>query len=331
MFAEELLVKNEKAKKKQDAARAARKRALLLAAKKKKREQEQKEKQVTAAEANKHEEQNDSGVRKESNSITEKNAQVSSLDLHENQSNLNAAVAVSAPDSTRKHQSMDAVQVAMEQRKIRQNRHLEVSSAVRIQSLYRGMASRKKTFSDQTALFDGRISDIETLRRIVMKAASTKGGNGNVYAPPPATASILTSQFIFIFDNHKRIHEVIASEFWIRFGQLLIYILIPGIDRKCNSQENTASSNPLLPWIDDFCGKRRVQKILRMILYFYTCRGLVLPNQSNEISTDHFVLEAVEIYLREILLHKKGCCERVVQFCQYLCGLNDIMPPNVSN
>ena len=145
MFAEELLVKNEKAKKKQDAARAARKRALLLAAKKKKREQEQKEKQVTGTEPNKHEEQNDSGVKKERNSITEKNAQVSSLDLHENQSNLNAAVAVSAPNSTRKHQSMDAVQVAMEQRKIRQNRHLEVSSAVRIQSLYRGMASRKKT------------------------------------------------------------------------------------------------------------------------------------------------------------------------------------------
>jgi ubiquitin-protein ligase E3 C len=168
---------------------------------------------------------------------------------------------VASTETTPAQEATTAAQKAAEQRKLRAEARARVSAAITIQSLVRCKQVAAKARDDQRVIFDKRMSDLMTLSSILKQE----------YVPPPATVSAMTSQFIyFAFPTVIRKHlptgeiklnvgsMVIEGRDQSRLMKLVKKLLLPGLS------SDDLDLDPILPWVESFGGKRRLEKVLAL-------------------------------------------------------------------
>ncbi|KAL3776550.1 hypothetical protein ACHAW5_008712 [Stephanodiscus triporus] len=205
-------------------------------------------------------------------------------------------------------EALTAVQKAAEQRKLRAEARARVSAATSIQSLVRCKQVAAKARDDHRTIFDKRMSDIITLSSIVRQ--STKAD----YAPPPATVSIMASQFIFFACPTVIRKNLPSGEIALKSGSMVMEgrdlsrwmnlvtnVLLPGVSN------DDLDLDPLLPWMESFGGRRRLLKVLALCVSSVSTKKndtRQSPTKSftciNEGSTDKRYC-AVDSLLRTIL------------------------------
>lgn len=157
-------------------------------------------------------------------------------------------------------------QKAAEQRKIRAEARAKVSAATHIQSIVRSKQSAATAREEQRNIFDRRVSDLIALAGILKRTQQNDGNNGD-YIPPPATASIMTTQFLFFaYPTTLKKREVklenasmiLEDRDLSRWTKLVKHVLLPGM-----SSENS-DLDPLLPWMESLAGKLRLEKVLEL-------------------------------------------------------------------
>ena len=84
-----------------------------------------------------------------------------------------------------------AAQKAAEQRKLRAEVRKRVSASTLIQSIVRSKLVALKAREDHRGIFDKRMTDLIALSGILKQSTQAD------YIPPPATVSIMTTQFLF--------------------------------------------------------------------------------------------------------------------------------------
>jgi len=162
-------------------------------------------------------------------------------------------------------EALTAVQKAAEQRRLRAEARARVLAATSIQSFVRCKLVAAKARDGQRTIFDKRMSDLITLSSILKQ--STKAD----YVPPPATVSIMASQFIFFacptaIRKHLPSGEiklnsgsmVMEGRDLPRWTKLVKNVLLPGVS------SDDLDLDPLLPWMESFGGRRRLLKVLAM-------------------------------------------------------------------
>jgi len=173
---------------------------------------------------------------------------------------------------------LSAVEIAAQQRKIRQQRQLQSSSAIKIQSLYRAHTSNSALRDSQGELFDRRLSDLATLGALLTKAGSCAD-----YVPPPATVTVLSVQLLYLTRRTKwnrRRGDLgstttsagstasgnlmllpLDSTNMTRLAKYLTLVILPGMTADDDNMD------PLLPWLDDaLVGRRRVDHLLTLCM-----------------------------------------------------------------
>ena len=89
-------------------------------------------------------------------------------------------------------QKSDVLQAASQQHQLRQKNQLEKKSILCIQSFYRSYRSNQILLKKESKLLSSRLKDLITLSKIIETKTKTP------YVPPPATASTLVLQLLFI-------------------------------------------------------------------------------------------------------------------------------------
>lgn len=231
MFAEELTINS--AKQRQEAAKA--RRRLLL--------QKKQHKQKQSAQ-----------------SVNKNHIEVSSQPVNVILATVAKPIAISASTSVNTN-----VQKTIEQRQIRKNKQLLNVAVVKVQSTCRRGLSFRETVKAQSNIYDKRITDVMTLRTILAQT------NNNVqYTPPPATAAIMTTQFLFLFDRVSKINHQMVVNLWTQLNDLLRYILMPGLT------SSNDDMNPILPWLDDRFGQHRILRLYLACTEFFLYRARTL-------------------------------------------------------
>lgn len=196
----------------------------------------------------------------------------------------------SSPVTHSESTELTAAQKAAEQRKIRAEFRAQVSAATSIQSIVRCKLVAMKTREEQRAIFDKRIADLVTLSNILTKQ-STTNNNAITYVPPPATVSMMTSQFIFFacpttirkhhisgnvaFDSRSMVME---GRDLSRWAKLVTNILLPGV-----TNENL-DLDPLLPWMESSSGRRRLLKVLELCITSISMKERTVTKQGNRLA-----------------------------------------------
>ena len=133
-----------------------------------------------------------------------------------------------------------AVQNALQQRHLRQKSQLEIKSVVRIQALYRAHRSNSHLLESQAQLLSVRLKDLIVLNGLLKQRTDDE------YVPPPATASLLVLQLLFLNRTlpYKRPQSVVirSQDDVSRIQQVLQYVVLPGI------RGADANLDPILPW-----------------------------------------------------------------------------------
>lgn len=154
-----------------------------------------------------------------------------------------------------------AVQNALQQRAVRQKTQLDEKSTVRIQSFYRMHLSNRRVLKEQASLLSARLKDLVTLGTLLKQ--KTKAD----YIPPPATATVLVRQLLFLTRTlpYKKPQSVVlrSHEDVIRVHQVIQNVLLPGI---LGTDENL---DPILPW-----PPARLEEVLRLALVVAVRPGL---------------------------------------------------------
>jgi len=225
--------------------------------------------------------------------------------------------------NTIQSEELTATQKAAEQRKIRAEVRAKVSAATLIQSIIRCKLVATKARNDQRSIFDKRMSDLTSLASIIKQ--STKN---NVYIPPPATVSIMITQFLFFACPtiiRKQQHSIILDSGSMilqdvdlsRWTKVIRSLLLPGVLSNDNLE-----LDPLLPWMGSVEGKKRLHKVINL------CVSSILSSKqtpmngkssqkksvsasSNKPNVDNMNMDkcytSVEYFLRSILrLDVKG-------------------------
>ena len=336
MFTEELRT-NDKAKKRQEAARAARKRLQQAKQTRQNLTATTTTAAAAAAAATTAIQTNYNGT--SSDMADSNNSNKSSIQTS-NVTTTPVTFSVVSDSPIQIHTNVgvnSAVEAALEQRLIRQNQQLVVRSAIKIQSTYRGLFSRKQTRDEQIRIFDQRISDINTLMSILRTQKVS-----SVYAPPPATVSLLVSQFLFLYPLQTIDQPILyCTDTWKRFGDLLRLVINPGLS-SIDADEN---SNALLPWIQYYGGRRRLSLLLKHSFKFYAYH--VIPPRKTSVtnisvfdSMSSIVLPCVELFVRNLIIgnahHAESCNgnllnlkeenkrDSLVHFCRYMCGIDEV-------
>lgn len=190
-----------------------------------------------------------------------------------------------ANQTTPTSEALTAVQKAAEQRKLRAEARARVSAATSIQSLVRCKLVAAKARDDQRTIFDKRMSDIITLSSILKQ--STKAD----YSPPPATVSIMASQFIFfacptVIRKHLPSGEIALNSGSMvmegrdlsRWMKLVKNVLLPGVSN------DDLDLDPLLPWMESLGGSKRLQKVLALCVTSISTK----QNAARQSSTKSF-------------------------------------------
>jgi len=307
---------NKKAKQRQEANRAARQRLLA----KKKKLQKQKEKQSAARVLSAA--PSSPAITSSVQTPIEKGEVTKAVrnPVSDNDDVMDVAHPFGAPSSQpvpgKTSSGKMTVQNALVQRKVRlHQKHLD-ESAILIQKRQRGNVCRRRTFADQTKLFDKRISDVKTLEMILRKngkgSASLKKSeldNDVAYIPPPATVSIMAMQIAFLYGLKDAESE---DHFWVQFEHLLRYMILPGL-----FTEDT-NMNPILPWLSHGNGTRLLFHLILMSLKYFL-RTL----KFSEIEECHVKSSGTVKRFLQVILVKGSASngEEVLTKCREICGL----------
>ena len=188
---------------------------------------------------------------------------------------------------------LTAAQKAMEQRKLRAEARVRVTNATIVQSFVRSKLTAVNAREEQRRSFDKRMSDLIALAAILKKrlgmqqqkqqqqplqmGQSLGGETIGDYVPPPATATIMTIQFLFfacpsiiqkqhpggeITMNNINTNGsatailVLKDEDLSRWAKLVRHVLLPGV------MNENLDLDPLLPWMETGAGRRRLEKIV---------------------------------------------------------------------
>jgi ubiquitin-protein ligase E3 C len=247
---------------------------------------------------------------------------------------------VKAPSSTTvKPRTTDtpltAAQIASEQRKIRAEARSNYSSAVVIQSIIRSKLVSSKARQEQREIFDKRMSDLIALAGILKKSQQ----NDSDYIPPPATASMMTVQFLFFalpYASGKQCKVNITDGSVIleqhdlsRWAKLVKYVILPGV------ASDNEDLDALVPWVESVAGKRRLTKILGLCVSNISRQRNVCAVQSKTNNLDRTSLyRSVDSLLRRVLRLDEGAAayggrsrDNVHQMAQSL--LFQACPPNL--
>ena len=196
----------------------------------------------------------------------------------------------SSPVTHSESTELTAAQKAAEQRKIRAEFRAQVSATTSIQSIVRCKLVATKTREEQREIFDKRMADLVTLSNILTRQSTTKN-NAIAYVPPPATVSMMTSQFIFFacpttirkhhisgnvaFDSRSMVME---GRDLSRWAKLVTNILLPGV-----TNENL-DLDPLLPWMESSSGRRRLLKVLELCITSISMKERAVTQQWNRLA-----------------------------------------------
>ena len=196
----------------------------------------------------------------------------------------------SSPVTHSESTELTAAQKAAEQRKIRAEFRAQVSATTSIQSIVRCKLVATKTREEQREIFDKRMADLATLSNILTRQSTTKN-NAIAYVPPPATVSMMTSQFIFFacpttirkhhisgnvaFDSRSMVME---GRDLSRWAKLVTNILLPGV-----TNENL-DLDPLLPWMESSSGRRRLLKVLELCITSISMKERAVTQQWNRLA-----------------------------------------------
>ena len=219
------------------------------------------------------------------------------------------------PTANTSVETLTAAQKAAEQRKIRAEARAKLSAATLIQSIIRSKLVALKAREDQRAIFDKRMSDLIALAGILKQSTKTE------YVPPPATVSIMTTQFLFfacpttVRKNHPGGELILDSRSMVmedrdlsRWTNLVRNLLLPGV------LSNNIDLDPLLPWMESEGGNRRLQKVLNLCVSSICAKqtqfnkGKSQPSSKSIKTTSNIVshsgdkcYQSVEYFLRGIL------------------------------
>eukprot|EP00985_Skeletonema_marinoi_P002204 scaffold893_cov143-Skeletonema_marinoi.AAC.8 len=217
--------------------------------------------------------------------------------------------SVTEPDAP-----LNAAQKAAEQRKVRAEARAKLSAVKAIQSCVRSKLTASKVREQQRTIFDKHMSDLIALTAILKRSSTQE------YVPPPATVSIMTTQFLFFacpttirkngssgevaFEDGSFILEERDLSRWTK---LLKHLLLPGI------LNTNLDLDPLIPWVESANGKKRLNDVLTLLIssvarrqmkakkpFGATSKGTSVGQDSNEL------LAAVDLILRTLLRLKKS-------------------------
>ena len=277
MFADELA--GNPAKKRADEAKARRLRAKREKEAKEKRKKLEQQKRDASSEVSSKVEgagigdtssggvlssNNASGLASSSHGVS--NNSVAAGGVHTKNNGIdNTKSTIQTANNNPSSETLTAAQKAAEQRKIRAEARAKLSAATLIQSIIRSKLVATKAREDQRAIFDKRMSDLIALAGILKQSTKTE------YVPPPATVSIMTTQFLFfacpttvrknrpggelILDSRSMVME---DRDLSRWTNLVRNLLLPGV------LSNNIDLDPLLPWMESEGGNRRLQKVLNL-------------------------------------------------------------------
>lgn len=254
-----------------------------------------------------------------------------------------AASTTTADQPSSNGTPLTAAQKAMEQRKIRAEARARTANATTIQSFIRSKLTAIRAREEQRAIYDKRMSDLIALAGILKKSAMQQNqqykGTVNVgdYIPPPATASIMTIQFLFFACPsvlRKKYPEgqitiehinslVLEVQDMPRWAKLVRYILCPGV------RNENLDLDPILPWMQTNEGKRRLEKILCVCVSSVSKKQTPGKRRSSPnglkavdgIFSDYHV--AVDSFLRVLL--RLGDDNTEGQKCNYSGGSRDLI------
>lgn len=188
----------------------------------------------------------------------------------------------------------NAVKNANQQRQLRQRTQLEKKSVLCLQSFCRAHLSNKKLLDDQRNLLSSRLKDLISLSGLLKERTKT------AYIPPPATASALVSQLLFLTRTlpYKRLDSK-ATSIYIRHDddaiiiqQVLQHVLLPGIIGK---DENL---DPLLPWSES-----RLSEVIRLSMVVAVRPGI-----------HEKTLKIIDAFLRALIgIEKEKARTRIVE------------------
>lgn len=173
----------------------------------------------------------------------------------------------SATTTTTKVQT--AVELAAAQRQRRAAQAAQQHAAVKAQAVTRGFVSRSKMRNSVARELEQKLSDMDTLRSILLK----KSPSAKIYIFPSAAATALVRQFLFVaatIDSSKKKSVAFSppSSAAAVFARLLELAVLPGLEAAADGGQN-----PVAPWIESTVDRVRLRRFLRSLLLHY--------NQSN--------------------------------------------------
>ena len=224
-----------------------------------------------------------------------------------------------------------AVKKALEQRRVRYNEKLSISSATAIQAAYRTYASNRKLVKEQKEILQKRVSDLVTLTKILSK-------QNNNYCPPPSLVNLLLHQMLFVMHSTSQFHIVkneekgiLEKRFFSRISssmgrteanivaRLVEYAILPGLITDDNHLD------PAIVWLESKHGQLTFLKLIRLCLHLTTAKKK-MTSKHNERMMHHVVApylasgEDLKVFYKIIevlVIHGKDCANsEVVKFCQ---------------
>ena len=229
-----------------------------------------------------------------------------------------AAIAVRSVEkgrgATEPDAPLNAAQKAAEQRRIRAEARAKIAASKTIQSCVRSKLTASKVREQQRNIYDKRMSDLIALTAILKRSSTQE------YVPPPATVSIMTTQFLFFacpttirkngsngdiaFDNGSFILEERDLSRWTK---LVNHLLLPGI------LDTNLDLDPLLPWVESANGRKRLNDVLTLLISSVARRQIKAKKpfgataKANSVGQDsNELLAAVDLILRALLRLKKS-------------------------
>lgn len=226
--------------------------------------------------------------------------------------------------SSSSNKSSSAVEIALQQRKLRNDAKLLHRSATVLQAFRRSYRSTQKLVHEQTDILEKRLMDLQTLSKIISQKTQKK------YCPPPALTNTMLNQLLYIThttaryqsvpslisDQHvleKRYYSKISPMITNRHVNLLViliqYAILPGL----HSQDDHL--DPAIVWMESKQGQNKFLKLIRLVL----CLIAVKKSSGAFLATEPQAAVLLDFIGDIIGIGEESVSENVVQFCkQYL-------------
>ncbi|KAL7445769.1 hypothetical protein ACHAXM_011340 [Skeletonema potamos] len=215
-----------------------------------------------------------------------------------------------APNSPDADVPLNAAQKAAEQRKIRAEARAKLSAATTIQSCVRSKLTASKVMEQQRAIWDKRMSDLIALKAILKRSSAQE------YIAPPATVSIMATQFLFFacpttirknqssgevfFEDRSFILEERDLSRWSKFVK---HLIVPGI-----VSDSNLDLDPFIPWVESANGRKRLDYVLTLLISSVARRQMKAKkpfgatDKGNNVGHDSSeLLAVVDLVLRNLL------------------------------